>query len=137
MHEVRSRRIANCVGGLALAVVCAVSLTACHGGGGKTATSADGVKVDTKQACAALAGLRSSGDALKRVDIADPDASLTALDAAVGAYAAALSTFAQVGPAELRARADAVRVAVIAHHFGAAAADRAAIDTWATSHCSS
>jgi hypothetical protein len=74
---------------------------------------------------------------LKAVNLADPDASSSALAGAVAAYSAALATFEQVGPVDLRAAAASMRADVIAHHFGQAASQRAAISTWAGKNCGS
>jgi hypothetical protein len=130
MHEARSRRVAVCVGSF----VAMLMLAACHGGGG-TGASAAGDRVDVKAACTALVGLRHSSDALNGVDVADPGASSAALNRAVAAYSASLAAFERVAPLSLRARAEAVRTAVIAHHFGEAAAKRATIDAWAARQC--
>jgi hypothetical protein len=114
-------------------------LAACHGSSAKSgapgSTATGGV--DVKTACAALGDLERSVQALNGVDVANPGASLTALSRAVRAYSAALRTFEQVGPTDLRPGAEAVRTAVVARHFAEATADRAAIDAWATTHCSS
>jgi len=137
MHGARSRRVAGTVVGC----VVAVGLAACHGSGAPRSVSSGGGStssaLDVKSACAALVGLEHSSDALKGVDLADPDASSAALAKAVAAYSAALSTFEQVGPADLRATAAALRADVIAHQFGQAAAARTAISDWDESHCAS
>ncbi len=118
-----------------------MSLAACHGGGAATSGSSGNGSgssaVDVKSACAALTGLARSDDALKGVNLADPDASSAALAGAVAAYSAALTTFEQVGPADLRATAASMRADVVAHHFGQAAAQRTAISAWAESNCGS
>jgi hypothetical protein len=110
-------------------------LAACHGGGTPRLGSTP-AKPDVKAACASLAGLQRSSDALNGVDVADPQASLTALQKAIDAYDAALARFALVGPAGLRVPADAVRADVVARHFTQAAQARAPIDAWAATHCS-
>jgi hypothetical protein len=130
MHAAPSRRVAIWVGSF----VAMLTLAACHGGG-STGASATGDPVDVKSACAALVSLRHSSDVLDGIDVADPAASLAALARAVAAYSASLAAFERVAPLSLRARAEAVRTAVIAHHFADAAAKRAAIDAWATRHC--
>jgi hypothetical protein len=130
MQRARYRRIAGVV-----VISLAVSgLAACHGAGGRGATTAPG-PLDVKAACGAFADLGHSVDALNGVDVSDPVASVAALTRAVNAYSAALLTFERVGPTTLRAQAGAVRAAVLAHHFGQAAAARVAIDTWAAGHC--
>jgi hypothetical protein len=137
MHGARSRRVAGLVAGC----IVMLSLTACHGGGSASAGSSGGGSgssaLDVKSACAALAGLEHSSDALKGVNIADPDASSAALASAIAAYSAALATFERVGPADLRASAATLRADVVAHHFGQATAARTPISAWAESHCSS
>jgi hypothetical protein len=137
MHGARSRRVA----GLVVGCIVTVTLTACHGGGTATSgSSGDGTgsrTVDVKSACAALKGLERSGDELKGVNLADPDASSAALAHAIAAYSAALATFAQVGPADLRATAVAMRAEVVAHHFAQAAAARTALSQWDETHCAS
>jgi hypothetical protein len=136
MHGARSRRVA----GLVVGCIITMSLTACHGGGGTGSGAihgSDTTAVDVKTACAALAGLEHSSDALKGVNLADPDASSAALASAVAAYSAALTTFERVGPADLRDDAAALRADVVAHHFGQATASRTPISAWAQSHCTS
>jgi hypothetical protein len=133
MHRVHARRVASAAGCCLFVLL----LGACHGGGAKAPaeTAVGGSTVDVKSACAALAGLERSSDALNGVDLGDPATSMHALAVAVAEYSTALLTFERVGPADLRARAEAVRLEVVAHHFGQAAVARAAIDTWATQHC--
>jgi hypothetical protein len=137
MHGARSRRVVGFVAGC----VGVMSVAACHVGGAATSGSSgngSGTRaVDMKSACAALAGLSRPDAALKAVNLADPDSSSAALDGAVAAYSAALSTFEQVGPTDLRAAAASMRADVIAHHFGQAAAQRAAISVWAEKNCGS
>jgi hypothetical protein len=136
MHGARFRR----VGGLVVGCIVIVSLTACHGGGAPSSISSAGNgngAVDVKSACAALEGLGRASDALKGVNIADPDESTAALNHAIAAYSAALATFAQVGPVNLRATAATVRADVIAPHFGQAAAARTALSDWDDTHCAS
>jgi len=137
MHGARSRRVIGFVAGC----VGVMSIAACHGGGAATSGSSGNGSgssaVDVKSACAALAGLSRSDDALKAVNLADPDASSAALDRAVAAYSAALSTFERVGPLDLRAAAASMRADVIAHHFGRATVQRAAISVWAGKNCAS
>jgi hypothetical protein len=136
MHDARSRRVA----GVVVGCIVTLTLTACHGGGATTSSSGDGsgtVVVDVKRACGALDGLARSSDALKGVNLADPDASSAALARAVAAYTAALATFEQVGPVDLRATAATMRADVVAHHFGKAAAARTALSAWDETHCAS
>ena len=128
MQGARSRIVGACVAVLVLA--------ACHGGGAPRLGSTP-AKLDVKAACAALDGLQRSSDALNGVDVADPEASLTALDKAVDAYVVALARFALVGPASLRATAETVRADVVARHFTQAAGARAPIDAWAADRCTS
>jgi hypothetical protein len=136
MHGARSRRVV----GLVVGCIITMSLTACHGGGGTGSGAIDGsgtTAVDVKSACAALAGLEHTSDALKGMNLADPDASSAALASAIAAYSAALSTFERVGPADLRATAATLRAEVAAHRFGQATTARTPINAWAQSHCSS
>jgi hypothetical protein len=137
MHGARSRRVARLVAGC----IVTMTLTACHGGGSTASgSSGDGSgtrAVDVKSACAALEGLERSSDALKGVNLADPDASSAALAHAVAAFTAALATFEQVGPTDLRATAATMRAEVVAHHFGQAAVARTALTGWAEAHCAS
>jgi hypothetical protein len=142
MHGARPRRVARArsaalkrIAGRVGGCLMVLALAACHGSGAKPSFSPDGT-VDAKTACAALAGLNRSSDALDGINVSDPEASETALTKAIAAYSTALVTFEQVGPADLRARAEAVRAAVIAHHFRDAIAARAALDAWAVQHCS-
>src|SRR5258706_16339521 len=118
MHGARSRRVAICV----TSFVAIFTLAACHGGG-STGASVGSDSVDVKSACAALVGLRRASDALDGVDVSDPAASSAALARAVTAYSASLAAFERVAPLSLRARAEAVRTAVIAHQFVEAAAE--------------
>jgi hypothetical protein len=121
------------------ACVAALALGACGGGssGSSAAPLSSGRRVvDVKAACAALADLHRSGDGLNGVNVADPTASEAALVRATAAYRAALVRFERLGPASLRASADAVVAAVAAREFARAAAARAAIDAWASAHCS-
>jgi hypothetical protein len=124
----------------AAACVAALALGACSGGGGGgssgNATASSGRVVDVKAACAALHDLQRSADELNGVNVADPTASEAALGRAVIAYRAALVRFERIGPSSLRQSVDAVNAAVVARDFARAAAERAAIDAWASSHCS-
>ena len=128
MQGARSRIVGACV------VV--VVLAGCRGGG-TTRLGARPAKLDVKAACAALEGLRRSSDALNGVDVADPQASSTALQKAIDAYVVELARFALSGPANLRASAETVRAEVAARHFTQAAAARAPIDAWAAGNCRS
>jgi hypothetical protein len=127
MQGARSRIVGACV-------VAAV-LTGCRGGAPRLGGAP--AKLDVKAACAALDGLRRSSDALNGVDVADPQASTTALQKAIDAYGVELERFALSGPASLRASAETVRAEVAARHFTQAAAARAPIDAWAAQHCGS
>ncbi|HEY5012411.1 MAG TPA: hypothetical protein VIK61_06855 [Acidimicrobiia bacterium] len=131
MQRPHSRRIAA---GLVVIGLAVPGLAACHSGGGTSGGTAPGPP-DVKAACGAFADLGRSVEALNGVDVSDPAASVAALTRAVNAYSAALLTFERVGPTNLRVRAAEVRAAVLAHHFGQAAAARVAIDTWAAEHC--
>jgi hypothetical protein len=133
MHGTRSRRGSTAARvGVALLI-----LAGCHGGSGGTALTPTADTIDVKSACAALAQLRLSSETLQGVDVGDPDASLAALQKAVDAYSASLGAFERVAPLSLRARAEVVRTAVIAHQFAKAAAQRATIDVWANRNCTS
>jgi hypothetical protein len=138
MQRARSRR----VGARVILVVLTTSLStalllaACQSGD-KPPFGAAGAKFDEKAACATLDDLRRSSDALNGVDVGDPEPALAALDKAVSAYSAALSTFERIGPSSLRASARKVRAAVVARHFTEAVAARAPIDAWAARHCTS
>jgi hypothetical protein len=123
-------RAAACV------VVLGLALAAC--GGGKSPSgeaTSTGRVVDVKAACATLDGLHRAADALRGVDVSDPDASEAALARAIGVYRASLLRFEQAGPASLRAPAEVVRADVAARQFARATTARAAIDAWAASHC--
>ena len=133
MPDAPPRRVTSCIVVMTFVLIVA----ACHGGGAPSLGSPGTGRVDVKGACAALSSLRRSSDALNGVDIGDPGASTAALAKAVDAYSTALSTFERVGPVNLRARAEAARVAVLAHNFSRAAVARTAIDAWAKQHCTS
>jgi hypothetical protein len=121
-------RAAACV------VVLSLTLAAC-GGGSSSGSGPTAVVVDVKAACAALGDLHRAAGALNGVDVGDPDVAEAALVRAVAAYRGALARFEHAGPPSLRASAETVRAAVEARQFARAAAARAAIDTWAASHC--
>ena len=137
MHGSRSRRVGAVISSTITVFVFVLVLAACDDGGGASRFGAAGTELDEKAACAALAGLSRSGDALKGVDVGDPEPALAALDKAVGAYSTALTTFERVGPSGLRAAVEQVRAAVVARHFTEAAAARTPIDAWAARHCTS
>ena len=123
-------------GALVTVALFALAGAACHGGGGAKAGGPSTTHpVDVKAACAALADLRRSADALSGVDVSDPVASRAALDRAVAEYAAVLIAFERAAPVSLADDAEAIRAAVLAHHFSQAAADRVEIDRWSAAHC--
>jgi hypothetical protein len=126
MHGACSRIVGACV--------LVALLAACHGGAAGRLGSTP-AKLDVKAACAALDGVQRSSDALNGVDVADPEASLIALDKAVNTYATALVGFALVGPPSLRTDVAKLRADVIGRRFTQAAAARAPIDAWAATHC--
>jgi hypothetical protein len=138
MQGARSRRVGARVISVMLTTLLPTALLvgACQGGD-EPPFGAAGAKFDQKAACATLEDLRRSTDALNGVDVGDPEPALAALDKAVSAYSAALSTFERVGPPSLRVSAQRVRAAVVARHFTEAAAARKPIDAWAARHCSS
>jgi hypothetical protein len=133
MPDARPRRVTCCI----VVTTFVLIVAACHGGGAQSLGSPETGRVDVKGACAALSSLHRSSDALNGVEVGDPGASTAALAKAVHAYSTALSTFERLGPVNLRARAEAARVAVLAHNFSRAAVARTAIDAWSERNCTS
>ena len=113
-----------------VALVALVLLAACSAGG--SGLSADAQRAN---ACALIARLPASADALTNSGVADPDAFQRELDAAVLQYSGTLRALESTVPSSLADDVARVRRRVNADDFTGALAARAPIDRWARANC--
>jgi hypothetical protein len=112
-----------------VAVAAVVALTTACSGGAKHGAANKG------SACAVIVRLDQTAAVVARADVSDPVAFQKSLAAGVAQYLSDLGTLKPLVPADVQITLDRVAGDVQQLRFQDASNDRAALDTYAATHC--